>query len=156
MAAPQLCIAATHPRNPGQNPVTIQAMTIPDQIQATRDTYGRQMVPPPGKALFYGTLSHDAAGPAGVTMHPQRHFTEAHLAEYHPLHTMFDSHTKHRVIQAHRNLKYLFQPVPHHPALYWPWRLKMRQPQWNQSPNFSHRLVGSLARHGMGGLLSMS
>ena len=150
MAAPQLCIAATHPRNPGQNPVTIQAMTIPDQIQATRDTYGRQMAPPPGKALFYGTLSHDAAGPAGVTMHPQRHFTEAHLAEYHPLHTMFDSHTKHRVIQAHRNLKYLFQPVPQHPALYWPWRLKnattTMEPVPELLPQIS-RVPGS-ARHG--------
>ena len=70
------------------------------------------MAPLPGKALFYGTLSHDAAGPAGVNMHPHRHFTEAHLAEYHPLSPMFDNHTKQRVIQAHHNLKHLFQPVP--------------------------------------------
>ena len=28
------------------------------------------------------------------------------------LRSMFDKHTKHRVIQVHRHLKYLFQPVP--------------------------------------------
>ena len=95
-------------------------MTIPDQIQATRDTYGRQMAQPPGKTLFYGTLSHDAIGPAGVTMYPHRHFTDAHLAEYHPLRSMFDIHTKQRVIQAHHNLKHLFslyQPNPHYTGI---------------------------------------
>ena len=56
------------------------------------------MAPPPGKALFYGTLSHDAAGPVGVTMYPHRHFTEAHLAEYRPLSSVFDNHTKQRVV----------------------------------------------------------
>ena len=56
LSAPQLCIAATHPQNPGEDPLTVQAMTIPDQIQATRNTYGRQMAPPPGDPLFYGTL----------------------------------------------------------------------------------------------------
>ena len=54
-------------------------MTTPKQIQATKDTYGRQMAPPPGKILFYGALVNDAAGPAGVTLHPDRHFTAAHL-----------------------------------------------------------------------------
>ena len=121
LSAPQLCIAATHPQNPGKDPLTVQAMTIPHQIQATRDTYAHQRAPPPGKPLFYGTLYHDAAGPAGVTMHPYRHFTEQHLPEYHPLYDMFDEHTKQRVIQAHRRLKYMFQPVPTHSALYWPW-----------------------------------
>ena len=81
------------------------------------------MAPPPGKPLFYGTLVHDAAGPAGVTLHPQRHFTEAHLAEYHPLHSMFDEHTKTRIIKVHRRLKHLFQPRPQHAVLIWPWRL---------------------------------
>ena len=94
MSAPQLYIAATHPQPPGNDPITVQAMIIPEQIQAMRDTCGRQMVPPPGKALFYGTLSHDASGSDGVTMHPHKHFTEAHLAEYHPLSSMFDNHTK--------------------------------------------------------------
>ena len=82
------------------------------------------MASPPGKALFYSTISHDAAGPAGVTMHAHRHFTEAHLAEYHPLSSMFDNHTKKRVIQAHHRLKYLSQPVPTHSALRWSWQLK--------------------------------
>ena len=101
LSASQLCIAATHPHNPGEDPLTVQAMTNPEQIQATRDTYGRQMSPPPGKPLIYGTFYHDAAGPAGVNMHPHRHFTEAHLPEYHPLSDMFDAHTKQRVIQTH-------------------------------------------------------
>ena len=82
------------------------------------------MAPPPGKALFYGTLSHDAAGPTGVTMHLHRYFTQAHLAEYHPLSSMFDQHTKQRVTQAYHNLKHLFQLVPTQPALRWPWKLK--------------------------------
>ena len=41
MSAPQLCIAATHPQPPGKDPITVQTMTIPEQIQAMRDTYGR-------------------------------------------------------------------------------------------------------------------
>ena len=76
LSAPQLCIAATHPQNPGEDPLTVQAMTIPDQIRVTRDTYGQQMVPPPGKPLLYGALYHDAAGPTGVNMHPHRHFSQ--------------------------------------------------------------------------------
>ena len=76
LSAPQLCIAATHPQNPGEDPLTVQAMTIPDQIRVTRDTYGQQMAPPPGKPLFYGALYHDAAGPTGVNMHPHRHFSQ--------------------------------------------------------------------------------
>ena len=91
-----------HPQNPGEDPITTRAMTIPEQVQATRDTYGRQMTPPPGKALFYGTLLHDAAGPAGVAIHPNRHFTDTHLTEYHPLSSLFDTKTKHRVMQVHR------------------------------------------------------
>ena len=63
----------------GGEPIKTQTMTIPQQIQATKDIYGRQMAPPPGDSLFYDTLVHDAAGPVGVTMHPQRHFTEARL-----------------------------------------------------------------------------
>ena len=81
------------------------------------------MDPPPGKLLFYGTLYHDATGSAGVTLDSHRNFTAAHLPEYHPLSDMFDDHTKQRVIQAHRRLKYLFQSVPTHSALHWPWRL---------------------------------
>ena len=94
LSALQLCIAPTHPQSPGEDPLTVQIMTISDQIQATRDTYGRQIAPPPGKPLFYGTLYHDAAGPVGVTIHPLQQFTEAHLLEYHPLSEMFDEHTK--------------------------------------------------------------
>ena len=75
LSAPQLCIAATHSQHPGEDPLTVQAMTIPDQKQATRDTYGRQMAPLPGKPLFYVTLYHDAAGSTGVTVHPHRPFT---------------------------------------------------------------------------------
>ena len=52
------------------------------------------MAPPPGKALFYATLLLDAAEPAGVTMYPHRYFTEAHLKEYHPLSSIFDTTTK--------------------------------------------------------------
>ena len=99
-------------------------MTIPQQIQATTDTYNRQMVPQPSKTLFYGTIMHDAAGPVGVAMHPQRHFTETHLAEYHPLHSMFDRYTKQRVVKAHRRPMHLFQPVPTHATLHGPWQLK--------------------------------
>ena len=69
-------------------------MTIPDQIQATRDTDGRQMELPPGKVSFYGVLSLDVAGPAGVMMHPYRHFTVVQLQEYNPLNSLFDTHTK--------------------------------------------------------------
>ena len=98
-------------------------MTIPQQIQTTKDTHGRQMAPPPGKPLFYGTLVHDAAGPSGVTMHHDRHFTATYLLEYHTLISMFDEHTKTRIIEAHRRLKYLFQPRPHHSVLQWPCRL---------------------------------
>ena len=90
-------------------------MTILDQVQAKRDTYGRQMAQPSGKFLFYGTVSLDAAGHAGVTMHPYRLFTATHLHEYHPLRSLFDTHSKQRVIQSHRRLKYLFQPVPTRP-----------------------------------------
>ena len=81
------------------------------------------MAPLPGKPLFYVTLYHDAAESTGVTMHPHRHFTEKHQSEYHPLSDMFDEHTKQRVIQAHRSLIYLFQPVPTHSVLHWSWRL---------------------------------
>ena len=76
------------------------------------------MAPPPGKPLFYGTLYHDAAGPAGVIMIPHRHFIEKNLPEYHPLSDMFEEHNKQRAIQAHRQLKYLFQPVPTRSALH--------------------------------------
>lgn len=111
-------------KNPGQNPITTRAMTIPEQIQATRDTCGRQMAPPSGKSLFNGTLSHNATGPTGDTMYPNRHFTPVNLREYHPLSSFFDANTKHRVILAHCRLKYLFQPVPTHSALQWLWQLK--------------------------------
>ena len=34
------------------------------------------------------------------------------LERVHSLRSMFDKYTKHRVIQVHRPLKYLFRPVP--------------------------------------------
>ena len=94
LSTPQLCIAATYPQNPVEDPLTVQAMTIPDQIQATHDTYGRQMDPPSGKPLFHGTLYHNATDSTGVTLHPHRHFTAAHLLEYYPLSDIFDDYTK--------------------------------------------------------------
>ena len=75
LSAQQLCIAATHPQNPGEEPITTWAIIIPGQIKAIHYTYGRQMTLPHGWALFYGTLSHDASDSAGVIMHPNRHFT---------------------------------------------------------------------------------
>ena len=108
------------------------------------------MAPPPGKPLFYGTLVHDAAGPVGVTLYPQRHFTEAHLPEYHPLHSMFDEQAKTRIIKAHRRLKHLFQPRPHHAALTWPWRLVSATGTAEQIPQLlpQIRSVPGSARHG--------
>ena len=82
-------------------------MTIPQQIQATKDTHGRQMAPPPNKPFSYGTLVYDFAGPTGVILQPDRHFTKVNLPEYHPLRSMFDEHTKTRIIEAHRRLKHL-------------------------------------------------
>ena len=70
-----------------------QAMTVPKQIQSTKDTYSRQMAPPSGKPLFYGTIEHDVAGSSGVTIYPQRHFTDANLKEYYLLYLLFDHHT---------------------------------------------------------------
>ena len=99
-------------------------MTIPEQIQPTKDMYGRQTAPLSGKALYSGTLLHDAVGPFGVKMHPYRHFTEAYLLEYHPLHSMINTRTKHWVIQVHRRFKNLFQPVSTHHTLQWSWQLK--------------------------------
>lgn len=61
-------IAATHPQNHGEDPITTQAMTIPEQIKATKNTYSRKMSPPPDKVLFCGTLSRDATGLSDVNM----------------------------------------------------------------------------------------
>ena len=94
LSAPTLCLSTTIPQPPGHDPIKTTATTTPQQIQATIDTYGRQMAPPPGKPLFFGTLSHDAAGPAGVTIHPKRQFTETHLLEYHPQQSLFYKYTK--------------------------------------------------------------
>ena len=47
-SAPQLCIASTTPQSLGETPFTTRAMPIPQQIQATKETYDRQMGPPPG------------------------------------------------------------------------------------------------------------
>ena len=63
--------------------------------------------------IFFGTIMHDAAGPAGVTMYPRRQFTEVHLPDYHPFHCLFDAHTKQRVIAAHRNLRYVSNRLLH-------------------------------------------
>ena len=93
LSAPCRCISTTHPQNPGEDPIMTQAMTVPQQIQSTKDTYSRQMAPPPGKPLFYGTIEHDVAGSSGVTIYPQRHFTEANLKEYYLLYSLFDHHT---------------------------------------------------------------
>ena len=107
-------------------------MTIQQKIQATIDTYRRKMAQPPEDSLYYCTLVQDAAGPVGVTMHSQRHFTEAHLPAYHPLHSLFDTHIKQRVIADHHNLRHIFQPTPTHHALRWPWRIK--SPTTNHDP----------------------
>ena len=147
--APQLCIASTIPQNPGELSITTRVMTIPQQIQATKDTHGRQMAPPPNKPLLYGTLVYDFAGPTGVILQPDRHFTKVHLPEYHPLRSMFDEHTKTRIIEAHRRLKHLFQPRPQYSVLIWSWRFILatdtaeRIPQL--LPQISH-IPGS-ARH---------
>lgn len=82
------------------------------------------MTSPPGNPLFFGTIAHDALGPAGVTMHSQRHFTEVHLQDYHPLHSIFNYHTRQQVIQAHYRLRRLFRLDPIDAALRWPWQLK--------------------------------
>ena len=63
--AQQLRILSTTPQILGENLLTTRSMTISQQIQATQDTYGHQMVPPPNTSLFYGTLVHDIARPAG-------------------------------------------------------------------------------------------
>ena len=107
------------------------------------------MAPPLDKSLLYGTLVYDFAGPTGVILHPDRPFTKVHLSEYHPLHSMFDEHTKTRIIEAHRRLKHLFQPRPQHSVLIWSWRFILatdtaeRIPQL--LPQISH-IPGS-ARH---------
>ena len=108
---------ASKTQNPGEPSLITRAMIIPQQIQSTKDTYGRQMAPLPGKPLLYGTLVHDAAGPVGVTLHLDHHFTAAHLQKYNPLHSMFDEHTKTRIIEVHRRLKHLFHQRPHHSTL---------------------------------------
>ena len=62
---------------------------------------------------------------------------------------MFDEHTKQWVNQAHLQLKYLFQPVPTHSALQWPWRLISTMDTASPVPQlFPHisRIPGS-ARH---------
>lgn len=125
ISAPQLCIAAIHPQISGEDPITTHTMTIPEQIQTTRDTPDRKMERLSGNALFYGALSLDATGPVGVTMHPHRHFTETPLLEYHPVHSLFDTHAKQRVIQVHCNIKYLVQLVPVYSAIQRPWQLKL-------------------------------
>ena len=117
MSGPQLCITVIYPQNPGEDPIITQVTTIIEQIQATKSTYGRQMAPPPGMALFYGTISHDATVPAGITTHPNRYFNDVYLPKYHSLHSMFDTYTKHRVIQVHRRLMYLSKSVPSHNTL---------------------------------------
>ena len=124
-------------------------MTIPQQIQTTKDTHGRQIAPPSGKPLFYGTLTHDTAGPVGVTLHPDRHFTKAHLPEYHLLHSIFDEHTKTRIIEAHRRLKHLFQPRPQHSVLIWPWRLISATYTAERIPQFLPQIscIPGSARH---------
>ena len=124
LSAPQLYIATTTKQNSGENPLTTRSMTIPQQIQATTDTYDRQMVPQPSNTLFYGTIMHDATGTVGVTMHPQRHFIETHLVEYHPLYSMCDRNIKQRVVKTRRQPMHLFQPVPTHSTLYGLWQLK--------------------------------
>ena len=121
---PQLCATTTTPQAPGLPPLTTYATTIPAQLTATHDTYSRQLGPPPGtSALFYATRSVDDAGTNGVTIHPDRTFTTAHLAHYHPLAHLFDHTTNQRVIQAHHKLKHIFAPTEPHNALTWPWRL---------------------------------
>ena len=76
--AQQLRILSTTPQILGENLLTTRSMTISQQIQATQDTYGHQMVPPPNTSLFYGTLVHDIARPAGVTMYLHRPQTKGH------------------------------------------------------------------------------
>ena len=92
--APQLYIDSTRPQNPGVASIMTQAMNIPQHIQTATYTYGHQIAPPPSKSLFFGMLMHDATSPTGVIMYPKRYSTEAYLPEYHPLHSMFDRHTK--------------------------------------------------------------
>ena len=104
LSTPQLFISATYPQYPGGYLITTQVMTIPEQIQATKNVYGRQMAPPLGNTLFYSTLSHNTAA---LTPTPHRSTPTRVL----PLHSIFDTHTKHKVIHTHFI----------HPPLKWRW-----------------------------------
>ena len=104
----------------------------------------------------HGTLSitlqqSNPSGPAGITMHSKRHFTEVHLQDYYPLKSMFNHHTRQRMIKSHHRLRHLFQPVPTHYALRWPWQLKSaidncasRSHSWNRKSAESHDTRNSM------------
>ena len=100
------------------------------------------MVPPPRNALIFWTLMHDITGPVGVIMHPHRHFIEAHLLDFYPFYSVFDHHTKQRVIAARHNLSHFFRPVPTHHVLRWPWQLKSHTDTYKLVPQLLSHIRG--------------
>ena len=69
------------PTQYGQPPLRPRALIIQDQIQATNDVHTKQMSPPPGNPLFFAERIYDDAGPAGITLHPNKIFRHEHLEE---------------------------------------------------------------------------
>ena len=81
------------------------------------------MHPPPGNLLFFADKIYDDEGVAGVSLHPDRVFTNAHLEAYSPgCTTHLPKALQNKIIQAHHNVAHLFTPKTLHPALVWPFQ----------------------------------
>ena len=105
------------------------------QLITTKETYSRQLGPPPGKStLLYVTRTTHDVDTNDITLQLNGTFTASYFPNCHPLHNLFDDKTKQRVIQTHVNLRHIFQHPPTSSSL----SLLTLQTQLDHDNNHNH------------------
>jgi len=123
---------------PGEPPTTWTAYTTQEQLFATYMGHSKQMREPPGKPLFFSTLTHDDAGPSGVHIDTKTKFTHSHLQQYLPLSHNLTNEIQTKIINAHNNLAPIFTPPDPHSDLTWPFKYDLTKEAFNTKLNFLH------------------
>jgi hypothetical protein len=107
----------------GEPAIHIPATSIKKQLQATKHNHNEHMKNPVGTNLFFADRTSDEVGICGITLKPDRTFTKKHLNAYRGVPNTappLDKDTAAAIINAHNDMRPLFEPKQPKPGMQWP------------------------------------
>lgn len=125
--APELFLKTHH--TPGLPPTLTPALTLNEQLHATKHNHSEHMANPPGTNCFFATPATDAAGLCGIKTHFNKTFKLRNINTFFnlPKNSKLDKHLTDFVIHAHDIIKPMLMPKPAHSALAWPFIYKLNE-----------------------------